>query len=60
MENEFKTGDIVILKSGGPKMTVESIDMRYGEKDAKVLCTWFVINEKKSDRFMAGALKLYE
>lgn len=31
---EFKQGDIVLLKSGGPKMTVESAG------DTKVLCVW--------------------
>lgn len=33
--NEFAPGDMVELKSGGPRMTVESV-----EKDI-VICTWF-------------------
>lgn len=36
MENEqIEVGDVVILKSGGPRMTVDLID---GED---VQCTWF-------------------
>lgn len=37
METEmFKTGDVVILKSGGPNMTVVSIS----EDGSIVYCTW--------------------
>lgn len=25
MDNEFKAGDVVLLKSGGPKMTIKGI-----------------------------------
>ncbi|MDA8120765.1 MAG: DUF2158 domain-containing protein [Gammaproteobacteria bacterium] len=32
---EFKIGDVVCLKSGGPKMTVAHID------SAVILCVWF-------------------
>ena len=32
----MKPGDVVILRSGGPKMTVESIDPQ-----GRVHCTWF-------------------
>jgi len=34
--NEFKVGDVVTLNSGGPKMTISSID---GDL---VCCTWFM------------------
>jgi uncharacterized protein YodC (DUF2158 family) len=34
--NEFKIGDVVLLKSGSPKMTIN--DML---EDGKVECTWF-------------------
>lgn len=33
---DFKEGDIVQLKSGGPKMTVKAID-----DDGEALCQWF-------------------
>lgn len=41
--SDFKSGDVVVLKSGGPKMTVEET---YGAWE--VICIWF--NE-------SGALK---
>ena len=41
MAEEFKIGDVVKLKSGGPNMTVEVI----GEQG--VYCAWFDKSEKK-------------
>jgi uncharacterized protein YodC (DUF2158 family) len=38
---QFKAGDVVRLKSGGPKMTV-----RRAETDGEVVCEWF--SEKKA------------
>ncbi len=38
MENKFEIGDIVRLKSGGPDMTVTSLD-RY--IDGVYFCAWF-------------------
>lgn len=32
---QFQTGDVVQLKSGGPKMTVSTL------KDGEVWCVWF-------------------
>jgi uncharacterized protein YodC (DUF2158 family) len=40
MHVEFKKGDIVRLKSGGPKMTVEDVVEDMGG-DLSVYCTWF-------------------
>ncbi len=55
---EIKAGDVVQLKSGGTKMTVESIE-EYGEnKVAK--CSWFVKTEYKSENIFVIALKKYE
>ena len=34
--SDFKKGDIVLLKSGGPKMTIREI-----EDDGEILCVWF-------------------
>lgn len=34
--NKFKNGDIVVLKSGGPRMTV-----MFYEQHAGVFCKWF-------------------
>jgi uncharacterized protein YodC (DUF2158 family) len=38
----FKVGDVVKLKSGEPKMTIERID-----SDESALCAWF---DNKSER----------
>jgi uncharacterized protein YodC (DUF2158 family) len=36
---DFQPGDLVVLKSGGPKMTVEKIGNV--NRDRAVFCTWF-------------------
>ena len=38
-DSEFKTGDVVELKSGGPSMTVHSIETAKGSR--RVRCVWF-------------------
>ena len=43
---EFRKGDLVKLKSGGPKMTLAEI-----RDDHKVVCDYFVNNERKSEIF---------
>ncbi len=51
----MQPGDVVQLKSGGPLMTVESVDQ------SGVICTWF--DEKKTrkqDRFPEATLDKYE
>ena len=40
-EEKFKVGDVVILKSGGPKMTVEDVEAR-----DTIVCQWFVDGKK--------------
>ncbi len=51
---EFKTGDTVQLKSGGPIMTV----VRYEDKE--VYCQWFVGEYDKVNwaNFVPGTLRL--
>ncbi|MEN6560098.1 MAG: DUF2158 domain-containing protein [Acidobacteriota bacterium] len=39
MDQQFKKGDVVRLKSGGPKMTVTSII----QDDGSLECTWFPV-----------------
>jgi uncharacterized protein YodC (DUF2158 family) len=46
MPDEFKAGDTVKLKSGGPFMTIESISEYNGIKKAR--CVWF---DEKGTRF---------
>ena len=38
---EFKLGDLVRLKSGGPLMTVEKVGQRPMTNEDGVWCTWF-------------------
>jgi len=42
MDQEFKAGDVVRLKSGGPAMTIEGIG-KYGPGASKdnAKCVWF-------------------
>ena len=48
----MNTGDVVVLKSGGPRMTVEYVD---GDS---VHCTWFDSNkERKRDAFFESSLE---
>jgi uncharacterized protein YodC (DUF2158 family) len=56
---EIKKGDIVKLKSGGPKMTAEAFKWdpfagKYNESE--ILCTWFKGEERFSEYFNVSAL----
>lgn len=53
---EFKVGDLVTLKSGGPSMTVN------GEKrdDDLVTCQWFDGRELHTDAFDSPCLVRFE
>jgi uncharacterized protein YodC (DUF2158 family) len=51
----FKIGDTVILKSGGPAMTVTAID----NEGLVVWCTWFDGNDEKQESFPVDALDAY-
>lgn len=39
MSNKFATGDVVQLKSGGPKMTVKKVTEGFDEESIE--CQWF-------------------
>lgn len=56
-ENLFAVGDIVVLKSGGPKMTVTYIsgDAAHGRVD--YLCQWFAGAKNLSATFREEALE---
>lgn len=59
--NKFKKGDVVQLKSGGQKMTVESYswnDHTKSYRDDKVDCVWFVGATLKRESFFDYLLKL--
>ena len=51
----FEIGDIVQLKSGGPKMTVTN----HGSK-GEIVCSWFGGSKKESAMFPFDALKVPE
>lgn len=50
---KFKLGDVVRLKSGGPTMTVTSID-----RDGDVGVIWFLNGEIRSASILANCLDL--
>jgi uncharacterized protein YodC (DUF2158 family) len=55
----FKSGDLVLLKSGGPVMTVDTVntDILDDNKITGVLCVWFVGDKFERVRFDHRALK---
>jgi len=50
---EFKTGDKVQLKSGGPIMTVNNIG-----KNGEIYCLWFAGDKYEKGHFPPGSLQL--
>lgn len=56
MPDQFQPGDVVTLKSGGPKMTVEQMGDEYGK--AKVWCVWFDGQKQMSSKFEPNTLKV--
>jgi uncharacterized protein YodC (DUF2158 family) len=58
MEIEYKAGDVVHLKSGGPKMTVTEVRMWNGKM--RVWCEWFSGDKNSSDSFPPESLKPVE
>jgi uncharacterized protein YodC (DUF2158 family) len=54
---DFSVGDVVRLKSGGPKMTVMWLPDR--EYTSAYTCAWFASDdERKTERFPAESLEL--
>jgi uncharacterized protein YodC (DUF2158 family) len=51
--SEFKVGDVVELKSGGPRMTVARIN-----HNGRLACEWFDSNKKSLDYFAVESLKV--
>jgi uncharacterized protein YodC (DUF2158 family) len=51
----LKVGDIVQLKSGGPKMTVDDPVNRFNQK---VVCHWFAGGKLNSGQFERETLNL--
>lgn len=69
---DFKIGDVVQLKSGGPEMTINKIigvntekmeDFAYknsGHKDGDIVCQWFYNNKLETAIFKPETLDLVE
>ena len=55
----LKPGDLVVLKSGGPTMTVDTVntDIFDDDKITGVLCVWFVGDKLQRVRFDHGAIE---
>jgi uncharacterized protein YodC (DUF2158 family) len=60
MASEFKVGDIVKLKSGGPEMTVEREFVNYDTKKTtgRYECQWFAGKKLESGQFQEDSLEL--
>jgi uncharacterized protein YodC (DUF2158 family) len=56
--SEFKVGDKVILKSGGPEMVIKGIGDYTIYKDA-ILCTWFDRTGIHEEVFVRETLKFF-
>lgn len=55
----FKSGDLVVLKSGGPTMTVDTVntDIFDDDKITGILCAWFVGQKLERVRFDPDAIQ---
>ena len=55
----FKSGDLVVLKSGGPLMTIDTVntDIFDDDKITGVLCAWFVGDKLERVRFDYRAIE---
>jgi uncharacterized protein YodC (DUF2158 family) len=55
----FKSGDLVVLKSGGPVMTIDTVntDIFDDSKITGVLCVWFIGTRLERVRFDHSAIE---
>ena len=60
-QTAHKIGDVVILKSGGPPMTVNNIgDYSSRGLNPGVLCVWFESSKRIEDIFHPDTIERYE
>lgn len=66
-ESKFQAGDIVTLKSGGPKMTVKAIITKTLTSDGmvdipsnRIKVQWFLDNELMTEEFLESQLEKCE
>lgn len=58
MKVQYKVGDLVQLKSGGPTMTVTDVNELGGRvQEIWYDCAWFAGRKKETGRFPEGALR---
>jgi uncharacterized protein YodC (DUF2158 family) len=55
-KSKFKVGDIVMLKSGGPKMTIYDLNENGGGVITIFRTTWFAGNKNEKGNFPPEAL----
>lgn len=53
---DFKVGDVVRLKSGGPNMTIEMDAESNYESKGQIRCVWFDGKKKLMDDFVPATL----
>ncbi len=56
MEHQFKEGDVVSLKSGGPTMTIEGIGDYGMSIKEKAFCVWFEGTKRHEALFELSSL----
>lgn len=54
---KFRVGDVVVLRSGGPRMTVYFMPIAYGRASQIVKTEWFNGGELKRDEFSEAELE---
>lgn len=60
MADQFNAGNVVMLKSGGPKMTVETVAQEAFSGKTKVWCIWFEGAKQMTGNFDPETLKRAE
>ena len=56
MPGQWKEGDLVRLKSGGPQMVVDRV-IYYSDDSTSVCCVWFDNDKKQESSFPPGGLE---
>lgn len=60
-QDQYKIGDVVVLKSGGPPMTVHNIgDYNATYPEIGLLCVWFDTSKKVEDVFHPNAVEIFD
>lgn len=60
MEQSFKKGDIVQLKSGGPKMTIKELVPKELFHSGDYICQWFSGASLKQGYFSPNSIQVFK